>query len=45
MKTRDFRDRTIRIAFRPRDGTFSVAGAATDNDPTFLQNISDVLAK
>lgn len=32
----------IQIAFRPRDGRFEVADAATRNDPEFLENITDL---
>ncbi|UGQ12318.1 DUF262 domain-containing protein [Yinghuangia sp. ASG 101] len=37
---KDFSRGPIRIAFRPKDETFAVADAATDNDPEFLPDIS-----
>ena len=39
-----FEPTRIEIAFRPRDGRFEVADAATKNDPEFLSNISDIWA-
>ena len=42
VKGKDFRNRSIRIAFRPHDAFFSVANAATDSDPNFLNDISQI---
>ena len=42
---KDYAEKTIRIAFRPRDGEFRVADAATDRDPAFLQDISDIWSR
>lgn len=36
----DYRERTIEIAFRPRDGKFEVADAAIRRDPEWISNIS-----
>lgn len=36
----DYRERTIEIAFRPRDGKFEVADAAIRRDPEWIPNIS-----
>ncbi len=38
----DFRERRIEIAFRPRDGRFSVADAAARNDPEIIADISEL---
>src|SRR5882724_11232367 len=40
----DYRERQIEIAFRPRDGRFEVADAATRRDPEWIPNISDLWA-
>lgn len=37
---KDFTTGPIRIAFRPADATFTVADAATDNDPEYLPDVS-----
>ncbi len=39
---KDGAERTITIAFRPRDGRFEVADAAIRNDPEFLSNITEL---
>lgn len=36
----DYKERTIEIAFRPRDGKFDVADAAIRRDPEWIPNIS-----
>lgn len=41
---KDFRYRQIEIAFRPRDGHFEVADAATRRDPEWIPNISELWA-
>ncbi|OKH53901.1 hypothetical protein NIES2101_09130 [Calothrix sp. HK-06] len=38
--TKDFKEITIQIAFRPTDFTFAVADAAVQKDPEFIPNIS-----
>jgi hypothetical protein len=38
----NYRERSIEIAFRPRDGKFEVADAATRQDPEFIPNISEL---
>lgn len=38
----DYRERLIEISFRPRDGRFEVADAATRRDPEWIPNISDL---
>jgi hypothetical protein len=38
----DYNERRIEISFRPRDGKFEVADAATRNDPEWISNISDL---
>jgi hypothetical protein len=38
--TKDFKEATIQIAFRPTDSTFAVADAAVQKDPEFIPNIS-----
>jgi len=38
----DFSRGHIRIAFRPQDGLFAIPDAATDRDPEFLPDISQV---
>lgn len=38
----DYNERRIEISFRPRDGKFEVADAATRNDPEWIANISDL---
>lgn len=38
----DYKERTIEISFRPRDGKFEVADAATRNDPEWISNISEL---
>lgn len=40
----DYKERNIEIAFRPRDGKFEVADAATRRDPEWIPNISDMWA-
>ncbi len=40
VTNRRFAKEFIRIAFRPRDGRFEVADAATERDPEFLPDIS-----
>lgn len=40
----DYKERHIEIAFRPRDGKFEVADAATRRDPEWIPNISDMWA-
>jgi hypothetical protein len=40
----DYRLERIRIAFRPRDESFSVADAATDKNPDFIPDISKLWA-
>ncbi len=40
--TQDFKQEKIRIAFRPRDGYFSVADATTEKDPEFLPDVTKV---
>jgi hypothetical protein len=40
----DGTEKRIRIAFRPRDGHFQVADAATNRDPAFFKDISDIWA-
>ena len=37
-------EKRIRIAFRPRDGHFQVADAATNRDPAFFKDISEIWA-
>lgn len=37
---KDYRERTIEIAFRPRDGSFAVADAAVRRDPEWISDIS-----
>jgi hypothetical protein len=38
--TKDYRERHIHIAFRPRDARFEVADAAIQRDPEYIANIS-----
>lgn len=38
-----YRSRRIRLAFRPRDGRFAVATAATDRDPEYLPDVTELL--
>lgn len=40
----DYRERSIDIAFRPRDGAFEVADAAIRKDPEWIPNISALWA-
>lgn len=40
----NYRTRKIRLAFRPRDGQFDVATAATDRDPEYLRDITAFFA-
>jgi hypothetical protein len=40
----DYRERQIEIAFRPRDGRFEVADAATRRDPEWIPNVSELWA-
>jgi hypothetical protein len=40
----NYRERTIEIAFRPRDGAFEVADAAIRKDPEWIPNISTLWA-
>jgi hypothetical protein len=42
---KDYAKKRIRIAFRPRDETFSVADATTAKDPSFLQDIGEMWAQ
>ncbi len=37
-----YRHKRIEISFRPRDGAFDVADAATRNDPEYIANVSDL---
>jgi hypothetical protein len=39
---KDGEQRTIRIAFRPRDGRFDVADAAVRQDPEYLADVSEL---
>ncbi len=39
---KSFKKYRIRIAFRPRDGRFEVSNTATDQDPEFITDISEV---
>ena len=39
---KDGSTRKITIAFRPRDGRFEVADAATRNDPEFISNVTEL---
>jgi uncharacterized protein with ParB-like and HNH nuclease domain len=41
---KDYRERSIEIAFRPRDGVFDVADAAIRSDPEWIPNISALWA-
>lgn len=41
---RDYHEKHIEIAFRPRDGVFEVADAAIRRDPEFIPNISAIWA-
>jgi hypothetical protein len=41
---KNFGEDRIQISFRPRDGHFSVADAATRNDPEFISDITDLWA-
>lgn len=38
----DYQESLIKIAFRPRDASFSVADATTNRDPEYISNISDL---
>lgn len=38
----DFREKTMRIAFRPRDGRFAVTDAAIEKDPEFIPDITAI---
>jgi hypothetical protein len=40
----DYAERTIEIAFRPRDGKFEVADAPIRRDPEWIANISEIWA-
>ena len=40
----EYRTRRIRLAFRPRDGSFAVATVATDRDPEYLDDVTELLA-
>jgi hypothetical protein len=40
----NYAERRIEVSFRPRDGKFEVADAATRNDPEWIPNISDLWA-
>jgi len=40
----DYRERSIEIGFRPRDGAFEVADAAIRKDPEWIPNISTLWA-
>jgi hypothetical protein len=39
-----YRKRHIRLAFRPRDGQFQVPTAATDRDPEYLSDITELFS-
>ena len=39
----EYRSRRIRLAFRPRDGQFAVPTAATDRDPEYLPDVTELL--
>lgn len=39
---KDYSEKRIQIAFRPKDGTFAVADAAVVRDPTFIPDISAI---
>lgn len=41
---KDYRERKIEIAFRPRDGKFEVADAAIRRDPEWIADISELWA-
>ncbi len=41
---KNYRERQIEVAFRPRDGKFEVADAAIRRDPEWIANISDIWA-
>jgi len=40
----DYKERSIEVAFRPRDGKFEVADAAIRRDPEWIANISSIWA-
>lgn len=44
VKDKDFKERTIRIAFDPIGRAFENADAATDRDPRFIPSVSDAFA-
>lgn len=44
VKDKDFKERTIRIAFDPVGRVFENADAATDRDPRFIPSVSDAFA-
>lgn len=44
VKDKDFKERTIRIAFDPVGRAFVNADAATDRDPRFIPSVSDAFA-
>lgn len=44
VKDKDFKERTIRIAFDPVGRAFENADAATDRDPRFIPSVSDAFA-
>lgn len=39
---KDYSEGKIRVAFRPSDASFEVTDAAVENDPEFIQDISEV---
>ena len=44
VRDKDFKERTIRIAFDPVGRVFENADAATDRDPRFIPSVSDAFA-
>ena len=40
-----YRERSIEIAFRPRDGRFEVGNAATRKDPEYISDVSKIWSK
>jgi len=42
---KDYATRRLNIAFRPLDGTFSVADATTERNPAFLQDVGEIWAR
>lgn len=41
---KDYAEKRIQIAFRPRDETFAVVDAPIAKDPAYLQDIGDIWA-